>query len=110
MPIDWARVRELRNEIGAQDFAEVAELFLDEVASAVSALGSDPAEGSIASGLHFIKGSALNLGFAGLADACRRGESLASQGNANSVDIGGVQALFQAEFDEFNEGLESLSD
>ena len=29
--IEWDRVAELRDEVGAEDFAEVVELFLDEV-------------------------------------------------------------------------------
>ena len=28
--IDWARVSELRDEVGAEDFDEVVELFLEE--------------------------------------------------------------------------------
>ncbi len=30
--IDWTRVEELRDEIGPEDFAEVAELFLRAIA------------------------------------------------------------------------------
>ena len=29
--IDWDRVSELRDEVGAEDFLEVVEMFLDEV-------------------------------------------------------------------------------
>ena len=29
--IDWKRVRELRDEIGEEDFSEVVDLFLEEV-------------------------------------------------------------------------------
>ena len=34
--IDWERVRELRSEIGADDFAEVVEMFLSEADEAVT--------------------------------------------------------------------------
>ena len=36
--IDWARVSELRHEVGAEDFDEVVELFLEEVDEAIAAL------------------------------------------------------------------------
>ena len=36
--IDWARVSELRDEVGAEDFDEVVELFLEEVDEAIAAL------------------------------------------------------------------------
>ena len=36
--IDWERVRELRSEIGADDFAEVVEMFLSEADEAVTRL------------------------------------------------------------------------
>lgn len=110
MPIDWSRVSELRAEIGSDDFAEVAELFLDEVAQAVSALDQNDDAGAVQAGLHFIKGSALNLGFAGLANICSKGESDATSGIANLVDIPALQALFQSELDEFNKGRQRLTD
>ena len=36
--IDWARVSELLDEVGAEDFDEVVELFLEEVDEAIVAL------------------------------------------------------------------------
>ena len=36
--IDWASVSELRDEVGAEDFDEVVELFLEEVDEAIIAL------------------------------------------------------------------------
>jgi hypothetical protein len=36
--IDWACVSELRDEVGAEDFDEVVELFLEEVDEAIVAL------------------------------------------------------------------------
>ena len=35
--IDWARVSELRDEVGEGDFDEVVELFLEEVDEAIAA-------------------------------------------------------------------------
>ena len=36
--IDWARVSELRDEVGAEDYDDVVELFLEEVDEAIVAL------------------------------------------------------------------------
>ena len=57
--IDWDRVRELRAEVGEDAFDEVVELFLDEVDESVESLtpGCD-----VPAALHFIQGSAENLG------------------------------------------------
>ena len=38
--IDWERVSELIDEIGAEDFGEVVELFLDEVDNAIQLLAN----------------------------------------------------------------------
>ena len=37
--IDWTKVAELRDEVGAQGFDEVIDLFLDEVEEALVLLG-----------------------------------------------------------------------
>ena len=70
--IDWKRVEELQTEIGADGFAEVAEMFLEEAEQTVQTLLSGPEPGDIEGQLHFLKGSALNLGLADLAAICAR--------------------------------------
>ena len=49
--IDWTRVEELRNEIGPEDFAEVAELFLMEVEDTLSRLGTAKNDASTDAGV-----------------------------------------------------------
>lgn len=92
--IDWKRVAELREEIGADGFAEVADMFLDEAEGAVQALlsGLPPAE--VGAQLHFLKGSALNLGLSDLAAMCQEGERTAAAGL--EVDTGQVAAIWRA--------------
>ncbi|MEM9341871.1 MAG: Hpt domain-containing protein [Pseudomonadota bacterium] len=84
-PIDWARVAELLEDIGEEDFAEVAGLFLEEIAETAEPL--DPAASDLSAQLHGLKGSALNLGFATLA-------GLAAQGEAapDTADIPAIRA------------------
>lgn len=72
--IDWSRIDELRAEVGDEDFAEIASLFLSEIEEAVGDLPriTDPVARTEA--LHGMKGSAMNLGFGDLAAICARGE------------------------------------
>lgn len=104
--IDWDRVAELRSEIGAEGFAEVLELFLDEVESVVMNLGRKPEK--LGDELHFLKGSALNLGFRDFGAICQDGERRCSTGNCASVDLAAVldcyarsKAQFMGRVDEF---------
>ncbi|MCX7287052.1 MAG: Hpt domain-containing protein [Rhodobacterales bacterium] len=94
--IDWKRVDELRMEIGADGFAEVADMFLEEADQAVRSLLSGLPSGEIEGQLHFVKGSALNLGLTDLASICQDGERKAAAGYGALVDIGKVAAVYQA--------------
>lgn len=85
--IDWDRVRELRDEIGEDAFGEVVELFLAEVDEAVEHLQAINDPSKLESVLHFLKGSAWNLGFTDFGTLCQSGERLAAAGDPEAVDI-----------------------
>ena len=85
--IHWARVSELRNEVGAEDFEEVVEIFMEEVEEVIERLRADQDRQSLEQDLHFLKGSALNLGFNGFSQLCQEGETRSSQGEAAQVDV-----------------------
>ncbi|MFU1478331.1 Hpt domain-containing protein [Roseovarius sp. C7] len=92
--IDWGRVAELREEFGDGDFQDIVEIFLEEVEAELASLrGSVPREG-LEGSLHSLKGSALNLGFAGFAARCQSGESLAAQGAGDRVDLDALCASY----------------
>ena len=91
--INWARVVELREEIGAEDFDEVVELFLCEVEERVEHLDSEKPLSEIEEDLHFLKGSALNLGFTSFANLCHEGEIKAQTGQIFSK-LGEVESAF----------------
>lgn len=97
--IDWTKVNELRDEIGAEDFDEVVELFLEEVEEVIAVLG-EPGR-SLEHDLHFLKGSALNLGFAQFSDQCRDGEAAAAQGRDDTVDAAAIVSLYRASRAQF---------
>jgi histidine phosphotransfer protein HptB len=85
--IDWDRVDTLREEVGEENFAEVVALFLDEVDEVVDRFRSAPDPDALERDLHFLKGGALNLGFARLGALCQTGERLAAEGRADRVDM-----------------------
>ena len=93
--IDWRRVEELREEIGADGFVEIADMFLDEAEQAVRALQSGIGGAQIEGQLHFLKGSALNLGLSELAAICQEGERKAATGLGGSIDVDQVAAVYR---------------
>ncbi|MFV0243884.1 MAG: Hpt domain-containing protein, partial [Qingshengfaniella sp.] len=103
--IDWARVAELRAEVGEAVFAEVIELFLEEVEAVLDRLNPALPGFQIAEKLHFIKGSALNLGFRQLSDACRGAEEIARRGGAAGPALAQVVAAYRPSREAFLDGL-----
>ncbi len=99
--INWDRVAELRGEIGADDFDEIVELFLEEVEEVVERLRGITDLSSLEPDLHFLKGSALNLGFADFSEVCATGEKMAANGEAKSVNVAEVVATFEGSRSKF---------
>ena len=100
--IDWLRVAELRDEIGGEDFEEVAALFLEEVTDAIA--GLDEAGNNaraMETQVNALKGSALNLGFKALADIAYAGERAAATGDTRAVLPDEVRRVFEASVDDF---------
>ena len=85
--IDWKRVEELRDEVGSEDFAEIAVLFLSEIEEAAGDLPAITDSTARSEALHGMKGSAMNLGFQALAEICKAGEA-----NPDAVDLPGLNA------------------
>jgi HPt (histidine-containing phosphotransfer) domain-containing protein len=94
--IDWARVQELRDEIGEEDFGEIAEMFMAEVEEVIARLKLAPDPATYEEDLHFLKSSALNLGFAQLSALCQNGEQRAAAGEAHAVDLAPVFSSYHA--------------
>ena len=105
--IDWDRVSELREEIGPDDFGEVVEIFLEEVDDTIQVLAAGGAADQMENVMHFLKGSALNLGFADFADICRRGEAMAAEGSAENISVDEVIQAYRSSRDGFLTGLTS---
>lgn len=94
--IDWDRVAALREEVGAEDFEEVVELFLEEVDEEIDTLSGEPPYPSLAEKLHFLKGSALSLGFSAFSNACQQGEVTLSASPEDPVDLTELHTTYQS--------------
>ncbi|GGH28998.1 Hpt domain-containing protein [Cribrihabitans marinus] len=103
--IHWQRVTELRGEVGAENFDDVVELFIEEVQEVLARLHDSPALGTLEQDLHFLKGGALSLGFNGFGDLCQAGERQSAAGQAAAVDIDAIIRAFETSRDAFQAGL-----
>ncbi len=101
--IDWNRVQALREELGAADFASVIELFLDEVEGIVMRIGHGDAD-QLENDLHFLKGSAANLGFTAFGRLCQRGEVAVRGGHAADFDMAALLDCYAVTKREFVAG------
>ena len=100
--IDWSRVATLKEEIGADAFAEVVGLFLSEMEELIATYDETASAKDREGQLHAMKGSALNLGFAGLAGLCAEGEAKAAD---ETLAGAAIQALYATSRDTFLSGL-----
>ncbi len=102
----WSRVRQLRDEVGEDEFGEVVEIFLEEVEEVLARLRSDTQRREIEQNLHFLKGSGLSLGFEQFSKLCQDGERRSATGQAAEVDLTAIFASFDASRSEFESGLQ----
>lgn len=92
--INWTRVIQLRDEVGASEFDEVVQIFFDEVQEAIERLNNDTARRDLEQNLHFLKGSALSLGFDRFSRLCQDGERNAAAGNRAEVDLPAILTAY----------------
>ncbi len=105
--IDWTRIKQLRDEIGEEDFPEVVEIFIEEVAEMIGGLRSAPKPETLGDDLHALKGSALNLGFRAFAEMCQTGETRAANGRAEEIVLEPILRCYDDSKDVFLAGLEN---
>lgn len=94
--IDWDRVADLREEVGPEDFDEVVELFLQEVDEEIETLSGAAAAEGLSAKLHFLKGSALSLGFREFSGLCQTGESALTQNPGATIDLDSLHSSYQS--------------
>ncbi len=99
--IDWKRIEELKDEIGPDDFIEVVGIFLEEVDEVINRLKQNSDEAALEADMHFLKGSALNLGFDSLSVYCQAGEKAAANGQGSDLDLSQLFEIYAASKIEF---------
>jgi histidine phosphotransfer protein HptB len=109
--IDWQRVAELKSEVGEEAFAEVVEIFLEEVdevdrASADAAAGraTRPGAGGRSA---FPQGQRAEPRLRRPRRPLRRGRGAGHGGRCRGVDLAGVLACYAASRAAFLAGLEA---
>ncbi|WP_456387825.1 Hpt domain-containing protein [Profundibacter sp.] len=101
--INWDRVNELKDEVGIDDFREVIAMFLEEVEDTMVRMIAVPDLAALEEDMHFLKGSALNLGFAHFSDLCQAGEKAAGNGQADTINLDDVFESYAASKSVFKE-------
>jgi HPt (histidine-containing phosphotransfer) domain-containing protein len=104
--IDWTRIKLLRDEVGEEDFADVVEIFIEEVTEMIDRLRDAPALDTLGDDLHALKGSALNLGFTTFSALCQTGETSAANGLPEEIVLGPILDSYDASKAAFLSGLE----
>ncbi|MEO0917385.1 MAG: Hpt domain-containing protein [Pseudomonadota bacterium] len=89
------RISELKEEVGEDDFAEVIGIFFEEVEEVLEELPTSNGE-RLAEKLHFLKGSALNLGLDAVGNLCRDAETRLRSDPSNLPNIAEILAIYEA--------------
>jgi HPt (histidine-containing phosphotransfer) domain-containing protein len=88
--VSWDRITELRDEVGDDDLAEVIALFCEEVEEVLEKLEGASSE-DLPAHLHFLKGSAANIGFHNLSARCHDEEIKLRQDPSAKADVVGIR-------------------
>ena len=89
--IDWDRILELTAEVGEDGITEIIEIFLEEMDEALEELAALSDASQIADKLHFLKGSAQNIGLTDTGRLCERLEADAKSGDAPPTDVAAIR-------------------
>lgn len=92
--VDWNRVNDLRREVGEENFDEIIAMFLEETDAVIHRLSWQTSAKVLENDLHFLKGSALNIGLATLAGLCQLGEKQAALGDTD-IDLSRIAKVYQ---------------
>lgn len=106
--IDWGRVAELRSEIGEEGLSEVVGLFLEEVEAVLGRLTRGGSGRTLEEEMHFLKGSAWNLGFSRFGAVAQQGERRAAAGDPDPVQIPEVIETYARSLEAFMQRIGSF--
>ncbi len=92
--IDRNRIAELRDEVGEEDFRDVLGIFFEEVGETLDALHAGHGEDTLRN-LHFLKGSALNIGMIEVSRLCGEGESILREAPSATIDVNAIKSAYE---------------
>lgn len=98
--INWQRTNELVEEVGPESFNEVFGLFIEEVEDELEKLTTKDIE-ILRQQMHFLKGSALNLGFRSMANLCQSTEVDINIESIAADRIAQVRTIFDQSINSF---------
>lgn len=101
--IDWNRVLQMREEVGEELFGQLAADFLSEIEDRLARLSDDPEQ--LLRDLHFLRGAALNMGFARFSALCLADEMQLRHGNAAGIDKADLIEKFRSTRQQFLDDL-----
>jgi len=107
MDIDWNRLNALKADIGEDDFTAVVALFMAEIREKLHDLEHLPAS-HVAGDFHFLRGSASNLGFTAMAEACLRAEQVCARGQR--PDIAAISHRFETALHRIESQIPGIAD
>lgn len=93
--IDTTRLDQLADEIGRESLAEIVDVFMSEMDETVEKLPEVDSAQAYAAQLHFLKGSALNLGLTAIAVACDEERGAIMTGAERSQNVTQIKALYE---------------
>jgi histidine phosphotransfer protein HptB len=99
--INWTRIEELQTEVGEDGFDEVVEMFLEEVEDVLARLELSQSTSALEQDFHFLKGSALNVGFTSFGTVCGTAEAIAAKGLKVGIDIRSISGCYALSKDAF---------
>lgn len=105
--IDWDRLHSLRTDIGEDDFADVACVFVAEITEHLDRLIAT-SDSAMAADFHFLRGSAANMGFAAMVEACHAAEAACLA--ATPPDIAAIADSFAASLASVAHAIPGLAD
>ena len=98
--MDFARLNELRDEVGEDALDEVLEMFLEETDDIAARLAAGIPSSEMCAAMHFMKGAALNIGFDELAGLCQTAETQAGRNPDAEIDIAAILSCYAASKEE----------
>jgi histidine phosphotransfer protein HptB len=108
--IDWQQARQLQQDVGKEEMAEVVELFLSEVDETIETLQNtyDVMSASDRSAaFHFLKGCASNLGFKTFGAKCGQGEEDTKSGKEPDFGIADLMNIYTCSKQQFAQEYET---